>query len=329
MTRSVLVLGGTAWLGAEVARQAVARGWDVTCLARGRSGAVPEGAALVESDRSGPGAYDPLLGRRYDAVVEVSWQPRFVQEALAALAGAADHWTYVSSVSAYAAAQEPNTEDSRRVAALDPTVEPTIAHYAEAKVACEDLTMAAVGHRGLIARPGLIVGPGDPSDRFGYWPARAALAGEGPLLVPRDGAPTQSLDVRDLAAWILDAGEAGVTGPVNAVGEQVAFADLVALAREVAGHSGEVRTATTPWLAMREVSSWSGPRAIPLWVPPGPFPPIGAHSSERYRATGGGWRPLEQTMRDALAWERGLGLDRERKSGLARDEELELIDQLP
>lgn len=329
MTRSVLVLGGTAWLGAEVARQAVARGWDVTCLARGRSGAVPEGATLVEADRTGPGAYDALLGRRYDAVVEVSWQPRFVQEALAAIAGAAEHWTYVSSVSVYAAAQEPNTEDSRRVGALDPVIEPTLAHYAEAKVACEDLTGAAVGPQALIARPGLIVGPGDPTDRFGYWPSRAALAGSGPLLVPKHGAPTQSLDVRDLAAWILDAGKAGVTGPVNAVGEQVPFAEMVELARSVAGHTGDVRTATTPWLAMREVSSWSGPRAIPMWVPPGPFPPIGAHASERYRDTGGAWRPLAETMRDVLAWERGLGLDRERKAGLGRADELALIDQLP
>ncbi|WNM24328.1 reductase [Demequina capsici] len=328
MSRSLLILGGTAWLGAEIARQAVARGWDVTCLARGTSGVAPAGATLVPVDRSSPGAYDAVAGRRFDAVVEVSWQPRFVQEALVALAGATDHWTYVSSVSVYAAVRAENTEDSPRQPALDPRADATGADYAQAKVACEDLTLA-LRPQALIARPGLIVGPGDPSDRFGYWPARAALAGEGPLLVPKDAAPTQSLDVRDLAAWILDAGAAGVVGPVNAVGEQIPLADVVALAREVAGHTGEVREATTPWLAIHRVVGWSGPRALPLWVAAGPFPPMGTHASARYRDSGGAWRPQAETMRDVLAWERGLGVDRERATGLSRDAELELIGQLP
>lgn len=329
MTRSLLVLGGTAWLGSEVARQAVKRGWEVTCLARGESGVVPEGARLVEADRAQPGAYAPVADRRYDAVVEVSWQPRFVQEAVEALGGVADHWTYVSSVSVYGADRSPNTEASPRMEALHPETEATIAHYPQAKVTCEDLTTRELGAHALIARPGLIVGPGDPTDRFGYWPARAALAGDGPMLVPRDGAPTQSLDVRDLAAWILDAGESDVRGPVNAVGEQVPFREMVEAARAAAGHEGDVREATTPWLAMRRVSSWSGPASLPMWVPPGPFPPVGAHASDRYRETGGQWRPLEDTLRDTLAWERGLGLDRPRKAGLSRAEELDLIAQLP
>ncbi len=328
MTRSLLILGGTAWLGSEVARQAVARGWEVTCLARGRSGVVPAGATLVEGDRAHAGAYDALAGRRFDAAIEVSWQPRFVQEALAALGDAVDHWTYVSSVSVYSADRAPNTEASPRMEALHHEVDATHEHYAQAKVACEDLTTKARGGDALVARPGLVAGPGDPTDRFGYWPARAALAGDGPILVPAAGAPTQAIDVRDLVAWMLDAGQSGVTGPVNAVGEQVPFAQMIETARTVAGHSGEELGATTPWLAMRRVGSWAGPSALPMWIPAGKFPPIGAHSSDRYLATGGSWRPLEETMRDVLAWEKGLGLDRPRKAGLTREAELDLIAQL-
>ena len=148
----ILILGGTAWLGREIALQAVAAGHDVTCLARGSSGSVPEGATLVVADRLDPDAYAEVL-TDWDSVVEVSWQPGMVLGALSALADRARHWTYVSSISVYAPdlVRTRDETDALLPATNLPAV--TREQYGEAKVACE-ISCRAAGRRSVADRPG-------------------------------------------------------------------------------------------------------------------------------------------------------------------------------
>ena len=188
----ILVLGGTAWLGSEVAREALGRGHEVTALARGESGSAPAGVTLVRRDRARPGAYDSVRGQRWDGVIDVSRQPGQVRSALVALADQAAHWVFVSSCSVYAAHDTPGADESAVLLPPLDAEEATLETYGEGKVACEQAELATMApERSLVARSGLIAGPGDRSGRTGYWPLRFARPAteDGTLLVPRAGDP--------------------------------------------------------------------------------------------------------------------------------------------
>lgn len=327
--RRVLVLGGTAWLGREIARTALEGGADVTCVARGTSGSAPEGARFVSLDRSVPGAFDSpsaaALAGDWDEVIEIAWDPAVTEPTLAALADRAAHWTLVSTVSVYADNATPDEDESARlVDALPADVAATVEVYGEAKVTVERAASARLGDRLLIVRPGLIAGPGDGSGRFGYWPARFARGGARALVPETADRMIQVIDVADLADYVVEAASAGVHGVVNAVGDPTPLAEVLALAADVAGFHGELVARDDEWLLAHEVAPWAGPRSLPLWLPRD-VEGMMRRSNARYRKTGGRLRPLRQTIERVLEDERARGLDADRRSGLTPEEERELL----
>ncbi len=324
----ILILGGTAFLSSEIARQAVAAGHLVTCLARGSAAEPPPGVRWVKADRSlGADSYVQVAGD-WDAVIDVARDPVPATEALAALADRTGHWTFVSSCSVYADHSTPGaTEDAGLLQPLPPGTESTPENYGESKAAIEQETVRAAGGKAHLCRAGLIGGPGDGTDRYGYWPARFARD-NGPAVVPDIAShTTQVIDVRDLAAWVLSAAERGVTGALNAVGDQVPFGDYVEESRTAAGYTGDVLRASEDWLAQHGIDYWSGPDSLPLWLPPG-YEGFCTRSNQAARSAGLAIRPWQETLADTLADERRRGLERHRKAGLAPATEARLAGEL-
>ncbi len=183
----------------------------------------------------------------------------------------------------------------------------------------------AVGDRTLhLSRAGLLAGPGDRSDRVGYWPARFARGGD--VLVPDSPTSCQLLDVRDYAAWLLEAAERGVSGPLNAVGESIPLPEVIATCAQVAGWEGQLVAADGAWLLAQGVQPWAGEDSLPLWLGEDPaYAGFGARSDKAALAAGMHRRPLRQTLTDTLVDERDRGLDRPRRAGLTPAREAELL----
>ncbi|MGJ9426682.1 hypothetical protein ACHABX_12660 [Nesterenkonia halotolerans] len=201
-----------------------------------------------------------------------------------------------------------------------------MSEYADAKVAAERASAAALGDRLLIARPGLIVGAGDPSDRFGYWPAR--LSRSGPTLIPvAEGRFVQVIDVEDLSAWIVRAGREGLTGAINAVGEVHEMQGFFNAVAETTGYIDELVSLTDQHLLTQGVNYWAGSRSLPLWLPE-TATAFMQRSGAAYLSSGGTLSPLRETLHRVLADELSRGVHRKRRSGLTAVEEATLMQRV-
>lgn len=328
--KSILVLGGTSWLGGELVRVAMTAGHEVTCLARGESGGVPDGAQLVRGDRSKPDAYAGLPAAvRWDLVLDLTRQPGHARGALQALSDRADHWVVVSSGSVYADHSVIGGDLSTPLLPAFEGEESEPAQYGGAKVACEAAVTAYRQEQALIARSGLIAGRGDRSDRFGYWVGRFALAQQdgNPVVVPETiDQPAQLIDVADLAQWLVRAGLDGATGVVDACGARRTLREVIDVARDVAGFTGEVVPVSDERLLAAGIEEFMGPTSLPLWLHDPEWMGFSARDAESAERAGLLSRDLAETTRAALVTERELGLDRTgRRAGLDRPDELALV----
>jgi len=325
----LLVLGGTAFLGRAVARQARDAGHDVTCAARGESGQPPADVTFVRVDRDVDGGLAPLAGQTFDAVVDVSSRPSQVRRAIAELGGRAGHWSYVSTGSVYADDSTPHQRAgaSPVVAAAPPEVddprEDNFAAYGPCKVACEEAVLGAAPDA-FICRAGLIVGPEDDSGRFTYWVTRLARGGE--VLAP--GAPAESVqwvDVRDLADWLVMAGETGLAAVLDGIGAPTSRVDfLTGIARGL-GVPAELTWVDQEFLTAHEVRPWAGPRSLPLWLPVPEYGGFLTRDVSASLAAGLRTRDVAETARDTLAWVRDAQPDSTDWPGLTPDDEAELL----
>jgi len=321
----ILVLGGSVFLSKATAADAVARGHEVTCVTRGRSGDVPDGARHVVWDRADDVPAE-LASEEPDAVVDVSRIPSQVRKAVTAWPSA--HWVFVSTVNVYSDTETPDPgTDGPLVEAIEDDRD--LGEHPEAyggmKVACERLVLDGAA-RSMVVRPGLIVGPGDPTGRYTYWPERLAQSGvpSGPVLGP--GSPddrVQVIDARDIAEWIIRSVESGQTGVFDGVGPVTSIGELIAATVAGVGSSPDVVWTGQEFLTEQGVEPWSGDGALPLWLPRPEYDGMMTHDHDASRQAGLVVRPAADTARDTLEWLRAT--PDAGRTGMSRDREAEVL----
>lgn len=328
----LLIIGGTRFLGRHLVAAAWARGDELTVFNRGQSmapAALPAGVRWLAGDRRA--SLEALAGGTWDAVVDTcGYLPGEVRSLGLALRDRVARCAFISSVSAYADARQPNAEDAA-LAQLPPQADASVVNgetYGPLKAACEAEALAAWGaERCLLIRPGLIVGPHDPTGRFSWWPARLARAAE-PVLAPgTPGDPVQCIDARDLASFVLSALDHSLSGPFNLVSPpgHWCMADLLQACAQAACRQPDLAWVDSAWLQAQGVRPWMD---LPLWLPP-----EGEHAAfmrvpvDRALAAGLKLRPLAETAADTLAWWRSLPPEAQAfvQTGLAPEREAELL----
>ena len=320
----LLILGGTRFLGRALVEAALAAGHDLTLFNRGQSN--PELFPEVEQLRGNrDGNLEALQGRRWDAVIDTcGYVPRLVRASAELLAGAVDHYTFISTLSVYSDPTIVGMDESAPVGRLEDetTEEITGETYGPLKVLCEQAATEAMDGRALIVRSGLIVGPHDPTDRFTYWPYRVARGGE--VLAPgQPDDPVQIIDVRDIAEWTLRATEARLAGPYNVTGPdyRLTLGDVLRTCCQVSASDADFTWVSDAFLLEHEVAAYT---EMPLWVP-AEYPGFDRFDVSKALRNGLAFRPLEQTVRDTLEWQATRPAGHEWRGGLTSEREAELL----
>lgn len=321
----LLTLGGTQFLGRHVVEIARERGHEVTMFHRGRTGAdlFPD-VERVLGDRVAD--LSRLAGRTFDAVVDLcGYKPADVAAAATALSGHADAYLFVSSLSVLADKGPRGQDESAALAELPADADPeqiTGETYGPLKALCEHAARAHFDGRVLVIRPGLIVGPHDPTDRFSYWPRRMAQAGE--VLVPPLDQPVQVIDARDLANWMVRLLEAHIEGTLSAAGprEPLVMRDVVRRCCEVLGTEPSLVEVDEAFLLEHGVDPFS---ELPLWVPREAVGLLDVDLTEA-KAHGIAWRDLGETIADTYRWDSARPPDTEITAGLTLERERGLLE---
>jgi len=322
---NILILGGTVFLGRHLVDAAQARGHVVTLFNRGqhRPDLYPN-IEKLRGDRDG--GLNALRGRQWDAAIDTSgYLHRVVRQSADLLRDAVRHYTFISTMSVYADLATVGITEASPTGVLPPDWTEAQARelYGPLKAACEREIQTVFPDRAFIPRPGLIVGPFDPTNRFTYWPHRIAAGGE--VLAPGMAhKPVRfNIDARDLAEWVVRSAEAGTTGIYNAQGptESLTMGELFDTCRAVSGGDARFVWVDEQFLLNAGVKPWS---ELPLWLPAAINALHTAHI-DRALAAGLTFRPLADTVRDTLAWDATQPLDAPRPAGLTRERERELL----
>jgi 2'-hydroxyisoflavone reductase len=328
---NILIIGGTKFLGRHLVDSALVRGHQVTLFNRGQTN--PNLFPNVETilgDREHD--INKLSDRAWDAVIDTcGYVPRIVRESGVGLEGSVGRYVFISSISVYpdSILHKIGIDESDPIGKLeDETVEKISDEtYGPLKALCEKTIMDLYGERGLVVRPGLIVGPNDPTDRFTYWPVCVAKGGD--VLAPEKPEVTvQLIDVRDLSDFIIRLIEDEASGIYNATGPdyELTFDTMLKTCKQVSGSDANIHWASVEFLEQNKVAPWSD---MPVWVP----------DSEEYQGfshvdvskaikAGLKFRPLEETVRDTLAWVNTRPTDHEWRAGLQSEREQELLSLL-
>lgn len=336
---NILIVGGTLFLGRRLVEAARARGHQITTFTRGRHNAgIHADVEGLHGDRNSD--VSALRGRRWDAAIDTcGYVPVGVTRVIDAVGSVQlPHYTFVSSVSAYAEHPATGSDESAPLATITPDqvkeaeematgVRATARTYGELygglKAACERAAEERMPGRVLNVRPGLIVGPDDYSDRFTYWVRRVSEGGD--VLAPgRPSRRVRVIDARDLAEWIIRMVEDRVTGVFNATGAEdgLTFSRMLDVCRDASGSDARLTWIDEAFLLERGVQPWS---ELPLWIPDADNGIFEARNDKAI-ANGLTFRPLGTTARDTLEWDRVRRGDEPMKAGLSRDRERDLLN---